>query len=184
MPEPIDLAKNSLVAVTHDSLVTLRTALFRDVGATAAAVLQEAGYAGGQPMFGAFGEWLASRGLPAPEDLPAHDFAAHATDFFRETGWGSIELGRLESVATIDSGDWSESDPNAPLEFPGCYFTAGVFADFFGRVAGSPVAVMEVECRSMGAPRCRFLVGSSEMLQHIYDEMSRGVSYEQVAVAG
>jgi hypothetical protein len=59
-----------------------------------------------------------------------------------------------------------------------------MLADFFGRLAGEPLAAMEVECRSMGAPRCRFLVGSSEMLQHIYDEMSRGVSYEQVAVAG
>ena len=113
--------------------------------------------------------------MPAPEELPAAEFAVHATEFFRETGWGSIELGTLESVATIDSGDWAESDPNAPLDFPGCYFTAGVFADFFGRVAGAPVAVMEVECRSMGDERCRFLVGSAETLQRVYDEMGQGV---------
>ncbi len=183
MPERIDLAKNALVAVTHDSLVSLRTALFRDVGPTAAAVLQEAGYAGGRPMFRAFGDWLATRGLPAPEDLPASEFAAQATEFFRDTGWGSIELGTLETVATIDSNDWSESDPNAPLEFPGCYFTAGVFADFFGRVAGSPVAVMEVECRSMGNDRCRFLLGSAETLQHVYDEMGQGVQYHDAVRA-
>ena len=61
MSDSIDLAKNALVAVTHDSLVSLRTALFRDVGATAAAVLQEAGYAGGRPMFGPYG----SCGKPA-----------------------------------------------------------------------------------------------------------------------
>jgi hypothetical protein len=42
---------------------------------------------------------------------------------------------------------------------------------------------MEVECRSMGAPRCRFLIGSADMLQHIYEEMARGASYEQVATA-
>jgi|SRR4051812_6389186 predicted hydrocarbon binding protein len=183
MTQPIDLAKNALVAVTHDSLVSLRTALFRDVGPTAAAVLQEAGYAGGGPMFGAFREWLTGRELPSPEELPASEFASYATDFFRQTGWGSIELGTLESVATIDSADWSESDPESPLEFPGCYFTAGVFADFFGRVAGSPLAVMEVECRSMGNERCRFLLGSAETLQRVYDEMGQGVAYEQ-AVAG
>ena len=183
MPDSIDLAKNALVAFTHDSLVSLRTALFRDVGATAAAVLQEAGYAGGRPMFGAFSEWLALRGLPAPDDLPASEFAARATEFFQETGWGSIELGKLESVATIDSADWSESDPDVPLEFPGCYFTAGVFADFFGRVAGSPVAVMEVECRSMGNERCRFLLGTAETLQHVYDEMGQGVAYEEAVRA-
>lgn len=183
MTEGIDLARNALVAVTHDSLVTLRTALFRDVGATAAAVLQEAGYAGGAPMFDAFRDWLAARSLPAPESLPAGEFAAHATDFFRQAGWGSIELNSLESVATIDSVDWSESDPNTPLDFPGCYFTAGVFADFFGRVAGSPVAVMEVECRSMGNDRCRFLLGTAETLQRVYDEMGQGIGYEDAVKA-
>ena len=38
---------------------------------------------------------------------------------------------------------------------------------------------MEVECRSMGADRCRFLVGSAETLQRVYDEMGQGVAYEQ-----
>jgi hypothetical protein len=70
------------------------------------------------------------------------------------------------------------------LDFPGCYFTAGIFADFFGRVAGSPVAVMEVECRSMGNERCRFLLGSAETLQRVYDEMGQGVGYEEAVGAG
>ena len=100
MSPSIDLPGNALVAMTRDSLLALRAALFRDVGPNAAALLQEAGYAGGQAMFDAFSRWLAARGLPAPESLPAAEFGAHATEFFRETGWGSIELGALESVAT------------------------------------------------------------------------------------
>jgi hypothetical protein len=83
-------------------------------------------------------------------------------------------------VATIDSSDWAEGDPTFPLEFPGCYYSTGVFADFFGRLAGEPLAVMEVECRSMGAERCRFLVGSEETMQRVYDEMGRGVAYTEV----
>jgi len=185
MSAALDLVGNDMVAMTRDSLLALRTAMFRDIGPNAATLLQEAGYAGGQALFGAFGRWLAARGLPSPESLTASDFALRATEFFRDAGWGSIQLGALESVATVDSTDWAEGDPAYPLEFPGCYYTSGVMADFFGRLAGEPVAVMEVECRSMGGDRCRFLVGSGETLQRVYDGMAQGVSYEEaVAAAG
>jgi uncharacterized protein len=183
MTASLDLPGNALVAMTRDSLLALRAALFRDVGAGAAAMLQEAGYAGGQALFSAFERWLAAKGLPSPDALPAAAFASHATNFFRDAGWGSLEVGALESVATVDSADWAESDPAFPLEFPGCYYTSGILADFFGRLAGEPVAVMEVECRSMGSDRCRFLVGGGETLQRVYDEMSQGVPYTE-AVAG
>jgi hypothetical protein len=52
-----------------------------------------------------------------------------------------------------------------------------MFADFFGRVADAPLAVMEVECRSSGSDRCRFLLGSTEVMTQVYDEMSRGADY-------
>jgi len=181
--QSIDLPGNALVALTRESLLAIRDAMFRDIGPNAAAVLQDAGYAGGPALFDAFSQWLASRGGPAPEALAAAEFGSRATEFFREAGWGSVQLGALESVATIDSGDWAESDPGHPLEFPGCYYTSGVLADFFTRLAGEPLSVMEVECRSMGGDRCRFLVGSGETMQHVYEAMGQGVSYE-AAVAG
>lgn len=178
MQQTIDLPENALVALTRESLLALRTALFRDVGPGAASLLQEAGYAGGQAFYDAFSRWLGARSLPAPEELPAAEFGKRATEFFHSAGWGSMELGSLESVATIDSSDWAESDPSYPLEFPGCYYTSGVLADLFGRLAGEALSVMEVECRSMGAPRCRFLVGSAETMQRVYDDMGQGIRYE------
>jgi predicted hydrocarbon binding protein len=183
MSASLDLPGNALVAMTRDSLAALRAAMFRDVGPNAATMLQEAGYAGGQAMFDAFGRWLAARGLPSPEALAASEFGSRATEFFKDAGWGSIQLGALASVATVDSNDWAEGNPAFPLEFPGCYYTSGVMADFFGRLAGEPVAVMEVECRSMGGERCRFLVGSGETLQKVYDEMAQGIGYEQAVAA-
>src|SRR5436190_6507292 len=111
-------------------------------------MLQEAGYAGGQTLFNAFASWLSTRGDSTPDAMPASEFTTRASEFFRETGWGSIELGALDSVATVDSADWAEGDPGFPLDFPGCYYTSGVLAEFFGRIAGEAVAVMEVECRS------------------------------------
>ena len=178
MSPTIDLPANSLVAMTRESLLALRTGLFRELGPNAASLLQEAGYAGGQTLYEAFARWLAIRGDASPELLAAAEFGVRAADFFREAGWGSFELGSLDAVATIDALEWAESDPAFPLEFPGCYYTAGVLADFFGRIAGEPLAVMEVECRSMGGDRCRFLVGSGETMQRVYDEMGQGRSYE------
>jgi predicted hydrocarbon binding protein len=180
MASSIDLPANALVAMTRDSLLALRSVLFRDVGAEAATLLQEAGIAGGPGLYDTFTRWLSARGRGAPETLDATEFAERATEFFRDAGWGSIAVGSLDSVATIDSSDWAEGDPSYPLEFPGCYYSTGVFADFFGRRAGEPLAVMEVECRSMGADRCRFLVGSEETMQRVYDEMGRGVAYTEV----
>jgi predicted hydrocarbon binding protein len=179
MPQSIDLPDNGLVALTRDSLIALRTALFRDVGPNAAAALQEAGYAGGQALYDAFTRWVTARGFETPEGLPAVEFGAQAGEFLRELGWGAIELGSLGDVATVDAAEWAESDATYPLEFPGCYYTAGMLADFFGRLAGEAVAVMEVECRSMGAHRCRWLVGTGEMMQHVYDQMGQGVAYEE-----
>lgn len=183
MPEQIELTDSGLVAITRESLLTLRTALFRDLGVNAAALLQEAGYAGGEALLDAFARWLASRGLPAPESLPSSEFAARASEFLRSAGWGSIEVGTLESAATIDSSDWAEADPAHPMEFPGCYYSAGLLTDLFGRIIGEPVAVMEVECRSMGNDRCRFLIGAADTMQRVYDAMGEGQSYEQ-ALAG
>ena len=185
MSASLDLPGNALVAMTRDSLLALRAALFRDVGPNAAAMLQEAGFAGGQAMFGAFAQLAGrARTCPRPRRCRPPNSPTHATEFFRDAGWGSIELGALESVATVDSARLGRGAIRRfRSSFPGCYYTSGVMADFFGRLAGEPVAVMEVECRSMGGERCRFLVGSGETLQHVYDEMAQGVGYDEAVAA-
>ncbi|MDE3173719.1 MAG: hypothetical protein KGN74_11655 [Gemmatimonadota bacterium] len=184
MTDSMRLAGSGMLALTRDTLATLRQALFRDLGGDAAGYLQEAGYAGGATLFEAFTRWAADRGYGAPEAMAASDFPRHATEFFGDLGWGSLALGTLhDTVATLDSADWGEADPTAGMELPGCHVTTGMFVDFFGRLAGTPMAVMEVECRSMGAPRCRFLLGSAEALHHVYDEMSRGATYEDAVAS-
>jgi len=183
-PMTIDLPGSGMLAITRDTLTALRSALLRDTGPATAAYLQEAGYAGGGATFEAFARWLASRGAGSPESLSVDGFTREATEFFRRAGWGSLEVGALhDAVATLDSEDWSEATPEQPLELPGCHLSAGMFADFFGRVADAPLAVMEVECRSTGAPRCRFLLGSTDVMQSIYDGMSQGLSYEDAVGA-
>jgi predicted hydrocarbon binding protein len=180
----IDLPSHQLLAVSRAALATLRTALLRDVDIAGATYLQEAGYAGSEAVFRSFREWLRGRIDADPGELSLDEFGELASDYFRDTGWGTLQIGSLrEAVATVDSTDWGEADPGSALEHPGCHMTTGMFAGFFGQIAERPLAVLEVECRSTGAPRCRFLLGAGEVMNYIYEEIERGVGYEE-AVAG
>ena len=175
----MDLANQSMLGLPRAALAALRAALHRDAGPAAASYLQEAGYAGGETLFASFRSWLAGRGEPAPEDLPLQRFETLATGYFREAGWGSLGVSSLRNaVAVLDSPDWGEADPASEMDAPACHFTTGMFADFFGRIADAPLAVLEVECRSAGAKRCRFLVGNADVMEHVYDTMGRGDGYE------
>jgi len=179
MAHSIDLASHQMVALTRASLASLRAALVRDAGPAAATYLQEAGYAGGEAVFASFSAWLGDLGLGAPEGLDVATFEQRASEYFCDAGWGNLAIGTLQdTVATLDSVDWGEADPGSGLDHPACHLTTGMFADFFGRVADHPVAVLEVECRSAGDARCRFLVGSAEVMSHIYEEMGHGAGYD------
>jgi predicted hydrocarbon binding protein len=171
------LASTPLVALPRQSLAALRSALMRDLGGGYATYLQEAGYAGGDAIFASFREWLAARGGNA-EGVGFAEFQGLAAEFFRDTGWGTLEIGTLNDVViTLDSADWAEADPTLNIGFPACYYSMGLLADFFGRMAEAPLACYEVECRSNGAARCRFLLGSAEVIGQVYQRMSEGVSY-------
>ena len=176
----IELRDCGMVGLTRDALVALRSVLFRDAGANAAAYLQEAGYAGGGALYQTFVTWSLEHGHAPPETMSTDEFEQRAAEFFRVLGWGNVKVSTLhDSVATVDSTNWAEADPSAPMDYPGCYLSSGMLADFFGRIAGKQLVAMEVECRSAGGDRCRFLLGSAETMQHVYEEMTRGVAYEQ-----
>jgi predicted hydrocarbon binding protein len=180
MSHSIDLARHQMLALSRASLASLRASLLRDIGPDAAVALQEAGYAGGEAVFASFRDWLARQTDVPIEDLGLEAFEEYAAGYFRDAGWGALSIGSLrDAVATIDCGDWGEADPASALEAPGCHLTTGMFADFFGRMADAPLAVLEVECRSTGAHRCRFLVGSADVMEQLYDEMGRGLGYEE-----
>ncbi|MBA4070913.1 MAG: hypothetical protein C0497_03615 [Gemmatimonas sp.] len=171
------LASTPLVALPRQSLAALRSALMRDLGGGFATYLQEAGYAGGDAIFASFREWLEARGGNA-EAVGFAEFQGLAAEFFRDTGWGSLEIGTLnDAVITLDSPDWAEGDPTLNIGFPACYYSTGLLADFLGRMAEAPLACFEVECRSNGATRCRFLLGSAEVIGQVYQRMTEGVGY-------
>jgi len=160
----------SLAAHAPDQLVT---------------VLQEAGYAAGEGSYRGFAAWLRERaGVDSPANLDAGLLAEMLSDFFASAGWGTVTMSPVGTGAlALDSRDWAEAEPGT-AQTPMCFFSAGMLADFLGRIADDTVAVMEVECRSKGDARCRFLSAPPDVLDRVYQEMTAGRTYEEALSAG
>jgi predicted hydrocarbon binding protein len=168
------------VRIGRRVLHQLRASLERDTGLQASSYLQEAGFAGGEELYGEFAEWLlATRGVERPGELDVAYLSEVLSEFFTDQGWGALTARPLgEAVLALDAADWAEAGGGAS-EFPSCHVTCGLLADFFGRMSNGLVAVMEVECRSRGDGRCRFLAGAPETLSALYDRMAQGTSYPE-----
>lgn len=157
----------------------LRASLERDAGLQAASYLQEAGFAGGEELYAEFTDWLlATKGVEHASDLDVGFLSDTLAEFFAEQGWGALTASPFgPAVMALDSSEWAESAEESRGEFPSCHLTCGLLADFFGRLSEQVVAVMEVECRSRGDARCRFLAGAPETLSTLYDRMAQGTAY-------
>lgn len=169
------------LTIGRAALRHLHAGLLRDAGEQAITILQDAGFAAGAGVYQAFCAWLpAHAGVATPEDLDAAHLDGVLTEFFQASGWGSVTVGPLGRAAlALDSTDWAEAEP-ATAQTPMCFFSAGMLADFLGRLSGAQVSVMEVECRSKNDERCRFLSASPETLNAVYEQMSGGKGYEEV----
>ena len=136
-------------------------------------ILQEAGYAAGEGLYTAF------VAVNSPTDLDADLLASTLSEFFTSSGWGTVTLSPVGTGAlALDSGDWAEAEPGTS-QTPMCFFSAGMLADFLGRLSDETIAVMEVECRSRGDERCRFLSATPGVLEKVYNEMTQGRSYAE-----
>ena len=146
----------------------------------AATLLREAGYRAGEGFMKAWEESVRARGEDqSAASLPPDEFWTSLSEFFQGSGWGTLRFLALHAgVGAVDSSDWMEADALARSAFPGCHFTTGVLADLLQRTSGAEAAVMEIECRSHGDARCRFLFGSPETLDSVYDRMRAGLSCE------
>jgi predicted hydrocarbon binding protein len=136
-------------------------------------ILHEVGYAAGEGCYRAF----AAANNPA--DLDADLLAGTLSEFFSSGGWGTVTISPVGTGAlALDSSDWAEAEPGTSQQ-PMCFFSAGMLADFLGRLSDETIAVMEVECRSRGDERCRFLSATPAVLEKVYNEMTQGRSYAE-----
>jgi predicted hydrocarbon binding protein len=173
----IDVLSRS-VAIPVAVLTELRSALRREAGPLGAThALHAAGFAAGEPMY----ERFAARIDGDPASLGELRFWEEASRFFEEEGWGSFEHERVHSgLGILRAPDWAEANPKGDESQPGCAFSSGMLACVLGKVAGGPVAVLEVRCRSRNDDHCGFLFGSESAIHDVYGLLLDGIPLESV----
>ena len=172
------LPSDDMLALPRGAFARLRDLVWHATAEHAPGYLQEAGYGAGEQVYQGFVNWCAKHSYGVPESIAAANFPKLAEWFFNELGWGHVSVGTIgNAVVTVDANNLP--DVGAQVQFPGCYMSSGMFADFFSRLAGAQLVSREVECRTIGNERCRFVIASAETIQHMYDGMAQGMHYEQ-----
>lgn len=173
------VAGTSLVRFPTGTLLALHRALAQNRSPRESAMLiRELGFESGEAFYQSFAEWLNERDAgKRPEALPADLFWRQLAEFFSFLGWGSLHVETLhDGIASLTTETWVEADTTAHARQPMCHFTTGILADLLGRIAGTDLAVMEVECRSTDDQHCRFLLGSPDALELLYERLRAGAS--------
>jgi len=162
-------------SIAPASLHRLRRRLQAADPQTTAALLQDAGFATGEALAGRWREQLRLRAhLDEPGQLDREWFAPLLAELCATLGWGTLSIDDMDDQAVLfSSGDWREAEAGTSPH-PACHFSCGALAAFLTTQAGTPMAVLEVECRSRGDTHCRFLGGSGEMLAAVYDLLNAG----------
>jgi predicted hydrocarbon binding protein len=166
------------------TLDQLRLVLEREVPSQAAGLLREIGFSAGESLYEGLVDSVAQRfGVETPQALDSRYLGEALSGYFREAGWGHCASETVASgLLALDSPDWVEAAPR-DAAVPSCHFTCGMLSDLFTRLGGYPAAVMEVECRSRGEARCRFLIGSPDLLTWVYEGIVAGTPYDRLMSA-
>lgn len=177
-------SRPATVQLGRKALTRFRTILDRQGTGQTAAILREAGFAAGEGVYHALVEYATKHfHTTDPSGIDRRHLGELLSGFLLESGWGSCAIEPLaEGVIAVDAAEWAESEPGDST-YPSCHISTGILADLLSRLGGVPLAVMEVECRSKGDLRCRFLVGGADTLNAIYELMTQGTGYSNAVAS-
>jgi hypothetical protein len=154
------------IAIPATAFVSLRAHLEKEAGPLPTVhALHHAGYAAGA---------AAAPALAAadPGSLGEAAFWTKLADFFGKRGWGSLRHARPHAaVGLLTSGDWAEASEGGGGPDASCHFSAGFLSGLLTELAGGPVAVLEVGCRSRGGDSCQFVFGSEGAIHELYGKL-------------
>jgi hypothetical protein len=166
------------VAIPASALSSLRTALRLEVdGLKVTHSFHTAGFSAGADVFAVLAGRLSGA---APAEMADRAFWDALSSFFQRSGWGTLTYRDLHpGVGVLETSNWAEvGDTQGPDE-PGCAFSSGLLAAVLGQVAGGPVAVLEISCRSRGDDLCRFAFGSEATIHDLYGLLLDGNSLDE-----
>lgn len=160
------------IAVPASIFATLRRELAKETGVLPTIhALHAAGYEAGVRSAGFF---RASPGEDVTA-IPQVEFWARLGSFFARRGWGTLShTSPHAGVGILESSDWAEGDAQTAEEDVSCSFSTGFLSGMLSELAGGPVAVLEVTCRSRGNASCSFAFGAASTVHDLYGHLLEG----------
>lgn len=158
------------IAVPVAVFGSLRAELSKEAGTLPTVhALHNAGFQAGTAAAVGLADRNASAGL-------AQDaFWTKISDFFSQRGWGDLRFDSGHSaIGILSSADWAEASTDGADPDASCFFSTGFLSGLLSELAGGPVAVLEVGCRTRGQDRCRFAFGSEAAIHDLYGRMLDG----------
>lgn len=171
------MSTSTELAIPGSILRVLRRSLQSEVGPLPTIhALQAAGYRAGEEIFPDLTEAARPRRLP---DVPEGEFWSVLQAFFLRRGWGRlVHRSPHPAVGILATGDWIEAD-DGQGDRPTCAFTSGLLSSLLTEVAGAPIAVLELRCRSRGDGECRFAFGSEAVIHDLYGLLLEGSALDE-----
>lgn len=169
------------VAVPVSVFVSLRTELAKEAGMLPTVhALHHSGYQAGTEAAAA----LAGNSKGGATALAQGQFWVTVADFFSKRGWGKLRHDSAHAaVGILSSVDWAEASSGEADPDASCFFSTGFLSGLLSELAGGPVAVLEVGCRTRGESECRFAFGSEAAIHDLYGRLLDGVDLDGALAA-
>jgi hypothetical protein len=162
------------IAVPVSVFGALRTQLAKEAGTLPTVhALHSAGYQAGTAAAATLVGSAGNGGSGLGQDT----FWRRVTDFFSKRGWGTLRHEPVHgAVGFLTASDWAEANDQETDPDASCFFTTGFLSGLLSALAGGPVAVLEIGCRTRGEKFCRFAFGSETTIHELYGQLLDGVS--------
>jgi hypothetical protein len=159
------------IAVPVSVFGSLRAELAKEAGTLPTVhALHNAGYRAGTEAAGT----LSFDGEDVASAMAQGAFWTNISRFFSERGWGTLRFDPTHAaVGLLTSSDWAEAS-HAGDPDQSCFFSTGFLSGLLSELAGGPVAVLEVGCRTRGEDVCSFAFGSEAAIHDLYGRMLDG----------
>lgn len=169
--------QGSVASIPGTALRALHRALSHEAGPEAAARgLQTAGAATGTLLFDALtSPEAADIGVEHLRQMSVDEFWDDISEFLADLGWGTLQHETIHpGVGALSALDWIEADSGLAAPGPRCFVATGLISGLLEGIAAQAVAVLEVDCRSAGDDRCRFLFGGEPALGRVRTSLESG----------
>jgi hypothetical protein len=169
------------VAVPATLFASLRDELEKEAGAhQTVRALHYAGYHAGLAAASA----LDVEGGGDAFSMGRRAFWDHLAAFFATRGWGTLSHRDAHpGIGVLSSSDWAEAKTDRVDAQASCSFSAGFLSGLMSQLAGGPIAVLEIGCRSRGGRSCDFAFGSEGAIQALYARLVEGDDLDRALAA-